>query len=53
MIRHRRQKHTLLQKEQTVMKLNSKHRFRTSFHDKNVINELYLINPNPNTNYDF
>ena len=28
----------------------SKHRFRTYFHDKNVIDKLDLINPDPNTN---
>ena len=30
----------------------AKHRFRTSFHDKNVINNLDLINPDPKTNYE-
>ena len=30
----------------------AKHRFRTSFHDKNVIDKLDLINPDPNTNYE-
>ena len=30
----------------------AKHRFRTSFHDKNVIDKLNLINPDPNTNYE-
>ena len=28
------------------------HRFRTFFHDKNVIDKLDLINPGPNTNYE-
>ena len=30
----------------------AKHRFRTSFHDKNVNDKLDLINPDPNTNYE-
>ena len=30
----------------------AKHRFRTSFNDKNVIDKLDLINPDPNTNYE-
>ena len=30
----------------------AKHRFRTSFHDNNVIDKLDLINPDPNTNYE-
>ena len=30
----------------------AKHRFRTSFHDKYVIDKLDLINPDPNTNYE-
>ena len=30
----------------------AKHRFRTSFHDKNVIDKLDLIYPDPNTNYE-
>ena len=30
----------------------AKHRFRTSFHDKNVIDKLDLINPDPNINYE-
>ena len=30
----------------------AKHRFCTSFHDKNVIDKLDLINPDPNTNYE-
>ena len=50
MIKHRQQKHTLLQLEQTVMKLNVI--FRTSFHDKYVIDKLDLINPDPNKNYE-
>ena len=30
----------------------AKHRCRTSFHDKDVIDKLDLINPDPNTNYE-
>ena len=30
----------------------AKHRFRTSFRDKNVIDKFDLINPDPNTNYE-
>ena len=30
----------------------AKHSFRTSFHDKNVIDKLDLINPDPNTNFE-
>ena len=30
----------------------AKHRYRTSFHDKNVIDKLDLINPDPSTNYE-
>ena len=30
----------------------AKHRFRTSSRDKNVIDKLDLINPDPNTNYE-
>ena len=30
----------------------AKHLFCTSFHDKNVIDKLDLINPDPNTNYE-
>ena len=51
MIKHRRQKHTVY----ITIRTNSdeaKHRFRTSFHDKNVIDKLDLINPDPNTNYE-
>ena len=28
------------------------HRYRTSLHDKKVIDQLDLINPDPNTNYE-
>ena len=30
----------------------AKHRFRTSFHDTNVLDQLDLINPDPITNYE-
>ena len=49
MIKHRQQKTHFI-----AIKTNSdeaKYCFRTSFHDKNVIDKLDLINPDPNTNY--
>ena len=38
-----------------TIRINSdedKHRFRTTFHNKNVIDKLDLIIPDPNTNYE-